>query len=111
MPSDNGPESRYQTLFDTLLEGFCTIEVIFDAAGKAVDFRFLEVNPAFEKQTGLKDARGKLVSALVPDLERHWFDIYGKIALTGESMRFENEARALGRHYEVAAYRVGGVDS
>jgi PAS domain S-box-containing protein len=104
-------ESRYETLFDTLIEGFCTIEVIFDAAGKATDFRFLEINPAFEKQTGLKDAQGKLVSDLVPGLERHWFDTYGKIALTGESQRFENEASPLGRHYEVVAYRVGGAGS
>jgi len=85
--------------------------VIFDVAGKVVNFRFLEVNPAFEKQTGLKDAQGKLVSDLVPDLERHWFETYEQVVLTGESMRFENEARTLGRHYEVVAYRVGGAGS
>jgi PAS domain S-box-containing protein len=111
MTSASESESRYETLFDTLIEGFCTIEVMFDAAGEVADFRFLEVNPAFERQTGLKHARGKCVSSLVPDLERHWFETYGKIARTGESMRFENEARALGRHYEVVAYRVGGADS
>jgi len=100
-------EERYRTLFDTLIEGFCTIEVIFDAGGKSVDYRFLEINPAFEKQTGLHNAQGKLVRDLIPNLEAHWFEIYGKIALTGEPAHFENEAKALGRHYDVFAYRIG----
>ena len=98
-------------LFDTLIEGFCTIEMIFDAAGKPIDYRFLEINPAFERQTGMHDAQGKLMRELAPNHEQHWFDIYGKIALTGEPLRFENEAKALGRHYEVCAYRVGGPGS
>ena len=104
-------EVRYRTLFDTLIEGFCTIEVIFDAGGKPVDYRFLEVNPAFEKQTGLHNPQGKLMRNLAPNHEAHWFEIYGKIAFTGVPMHFENEARALGRHYDVFAYRVGGPES
>jgi PAS domain S-box-containing protein len=108
---DRDPEARYRALFDTLIEGFCTIEMIFDGNGKPVDYRFLEINPAFEKQTGLHNAQGKLMRELAPNHEQHWFDIYGKIALTGEPLRFENEAKALGRHYEVCAYRVGGPES
>jgi PAS domain S-box-containing protein len=104
-------ETRYHTLFDTLIEGFCTIEMIFDADGKAVDYRFLEINPAFEKQTGLHNAQGKLMRDLAPNHEAHWFEIYGKVALTGEPAHFENEAKALGRHYDVCAYRVGGPES
>jgi signal transduction histidine kinase/ActR/RegA family two-component response regulator len=104
-------EAKYRVLFDTLIEGFCTIEMIFDASGKPVDYRFLEINPAFEKQTGLINAQGKRMRELAPNHEAHWFEIYGKIALTGEPLRFENEAKALGRHYEVCAFRVGGADS
>jgi PAS domain S-box-containing protein len=104
-------EARYRTLFDTLIEGFCTIEMIFDAGGKPVDYRFLEINPAFEKQTGLHNVQGRLMRDIAPEHEAHWFEIYGKIALTGESLQFENEAKALGRHYSVCAYRVGGPES
>jgi PAS domain S-box-containing protein len=104
-------EAKYRTLFETLIEGFCTIEMIFDGSGKPVDYRFLEINPAFEKQTGLHDAQGKLMRELAPDHEQHWFDIYGKVALTGEPVQFENEAKALGRHFDVCAYRVGGSQS
>ena len=84
---------------------------MFDASGKPVDYRFLEINPAFEKQTGLRNAQGKRMRELAPNHEEHWFQIYGNIALTGEPLRFENEAKALGRHYEVCAYRVGGAGS
>jgi len=104
-------EAKYRTLFDTLIEGFCTIEMIFDASGKAVDYRFLEINPAFADQTGLHNAQGKLMRELAPDHEVHWFEIYGKVALTGEPVHFENEAKALGRYYDVRAYRVGGSES
>ena len=109
--SRHDSEARYKTLFETLIEGFCTIELIFDANGKPVDYRFLEINPAFEKQTGLKNAQGKLMRELAPNHEAHWFELYGKVALTGEPVHFENEAKALGRYYDVRAYRVGGADS
>ena len=104
-------ELRYRTLFETLIEGFCTIEMIFDATGKPVDYRFLEINPAFARQTGLHDAQGKLMRDLAPQHEAHWFEIYGRVALTGEPVHFENEAKALGRCFDVRAYRVGGAES
>jgi PAS domain-containing protein len=88
-------------------EGFCVIEMIFDGNNEPIDYRFLEINAAFEKQTGLRDAKGKLISALIPDNEEYWFEIYGKIALTGEPLYFSNGVKALNRWYDVNAYRVG----
>jgi PAS domain S-box-containing protein len=100
-------EARYRTLFDSIDEGFCIIEVLFDEAGKPTDYRFVEVNEAFERQTGLVGATGRRIRELAPSHEEHWFEIYGRIALTGEAIRFENSARALGRWYDVYAFRVG----
>jgi PAS domain S-box-containing protein len=100
-------EKRYRNLFNSMNEGFCVIEVLFDAEGRPEDYRFLEVNDAFEKQTGLHDAVGKRMRELAPDHEEHWFEIYGRIALTGEAQHFMNEAKALNRVYDVYAYRVG----
>jgi PAS domain S-box-containing protein len=100
-------EEQYRTLFNSMNEGFCIIEVLFNENEKSIDYVFLEVNPAFEGQTGLINAVGKRMRELAPEHEEHWFEIYGKIALTGESIRFENRAEALGRWYEVYAYRVG----
>ena len=63
-------EKKYHTLFNSIIEGFCIIEMIFDAEGRPVDYRFLEINPEFEKQTGLHDAEGKLMRDLAPDMKR-----------------------------------------
>jgi two-component system CheB/CheR fusion protein len=104
-------EEQYRTLLNSLFEGFCIIEMFFDVDNRPIDYGFLEVNAAFEAQTGLKDVRGKLISELLPDNEAYWFEIYGKVALTGESAHFANEAKALNRWYDVHAYRVGGPDS
>jgi len=104
-------EERYRTLFNSMLEGFCIIEMIFDADNHPIDYRFLEVNPTFEAQTGMKDAAGKRMREFAPNHEEHWFELYGKIALTGEPMRFVNQARELNRYYDVSAYRVGGPES
>ncbi len=100
-------EERYRTLFEAIDEGFCTIEVLFDANNNPFDYRFLEMNPAFERQTGLRQAVGKNMRELVPNLEAHWFETYGKVALTGESMRFENNSEAMNRWFDVYAFRIG----
>jgi PAS domain S-box-containing protein len=100
-------EERYRNLFDSIGQGFCTIEVLFDHEGKATDYRFLLVNPAFERQTGIPNAIGRTMREIAPRHEEYWFETYGHIAKTGESMRFESEAAQLGRHYEVVAWRVG----
>jgi PAS domain S-box-containing protein len=102
-------ESRehYLALFNSIDEGFCTVEVIFDDNNKPIDYRFLEINPAFEKQTGLIEAEGKLMRDLAPNHEDYWFEIYGKIALTGQPIRFVNQAKELNRWYDVYAFKIG----
>src|SRR3954466_3082760 len=65
-------ERHYQFLFESIDAGFCTIEVLFDE-GRPVDYVFLEVNPAFETQTGLHDAVGRRMRDLAPAHEESWF--------------------------------------
>ncbi len=100
-------EARYRALFDAVDSGFCVIEMRFDEAGRAVDYRFIEVNPAFATQTGLHDAVGRWASDVVPRLERSWFDTYGEVARTGRTVRFESGSVAMGRWFDVHALRVG----
>lgn len=104
-------EERYRTLFETMDEGFCVFEMIFDVENKPVDYRFLEVNPAFARFTGLEDPIGKTARQLVPNLEAHWFDIYGRVALTGEPQRFVEGSAAMGRWFEVYAFRFGAAEN
>jgi signal transduction histidine kinase len=98
---------RYRSLFESIEAGFCIIEMIFDANGQRADYRFIEMNPAFVRHTGLDGALGRRVRELVPGHEQRWFDIYGRVALTGQAVRFEEAAEALGRWYDVYAFRVG----
>ena len=100
-------EERYRILFNAIDEGFCIIEVIFDENEKPIDYRFLVINPSFEKQTGLIGAQGKRMRELVPKHEEYWFEIYGKIAVTGQPSRFVNRAEQLHRWYDVYAFRFG----
>src|SRR5690606_12254122 len=94
-------EEKYRGILASMDDGFCILQMLFDDVGRPVDYLFLETNPVFEKQTGLLDVVGKRVSALVPDLDRSWFELYGKVAVTGEAIRFENHAPAMGRWFEV----------
>ena len=105
-------EQKFRTLFESMDEGYCVVEMIFDADTLPADYRFLEVNPAFEKHTGIRNAQGKRMREIAPDHEAHWFEIYGRVAVTGEAIRFENEAKDLGgRWFDVYAFRLGGHGS
>lgn len=99
-------ELRYRTLFNSLDEGFCVIRMIFDEDGRPDDYEFVEINPAFVAHTGLEDVIGKRMRELVPDHDQVWFDRYGQVALTGEAVRFEQEAVAMQRRYDVYGFRV-----
>jgi PAS domain S-box-containing protein len=99
-------ESKYRGLFEKMDQGFCIIEMIFNGAGKAVDYLFVESNPVFAQQTGLMNAVGKTALELVPNLEERWFNIYGKVATTGEPARFIEGSEEMGRWFEVYAFRL-----
>ena len=100
-------EQRYHQLFNTMLSGFALHEIILDAGGKPVDYRFLDVNPAFERIMSLsrKDVVGKRVLEIMPDLESFWIDTYGKVALMGHPAHFEHHSQRFGKILEVIAFR------
>jgi len=100
-------EARYRTLFDSIDEGFCIIEMIFDEKEKPVDYRFLEINPSFAKQSGIRDGLGRRILELVPQIEGYWLETFGRIALTGEPARIQNRVEQLQRTYDVYAFRFG----
>lgn len=103
-------EEKYRSLFQSMDQGFCVFEMLFDEAGQPVDYRFQEINPAFEAQTGLINAVGKTAKEMVPSLEKHWLELYGKVAVTGESTRFMQGSDAMGRWFDVHAYRTGKAE-
>ena len=104
---DQTMEHNYKVLFEKMQGAFATHEIICDDAGNPVDYRFVDVNPAFEKMTGLKarDIVGKTVLTVLPGTERHWIETYGKVVLTGESVDFMNYSAALDKSFKVTAFR------
>lgn len=100
-------EGRFRTLFETMREGFALHEILCDEDGRPVDYRFLEVNPAFEALTGLLATHlvGRTVQEVLPGIEPLWIERYSRVALTGEPAHFESYSQALDRWYEVHAYR------
>jgi len=101
-------ESRYRFLFTQMISGCALHEVIYDGNGIPVDYRFLDVNPAFERLTGLmrEQVVGEKVLDILPDTEPLWIERYGRVALTGAPDHFESYSRSLGKYYEVLAYHI-----
>ena len=104
-------EERLRTLFDAIDEGFMEVEVEMSADGRALDWRCIALNPAFERLTGLTDVTGMLVSELMPDLEPEWAQRYAQVVNTGEAIRFELPASGLDRWFDVFLAPVGGAGS
>lgn len=100
-------EQRYRTLFESVDQGFCIIELLFNSAGRAINYKFIEVNPAFEKLSGLVDMSGKTFTDLEPNGGAFWLDIYGRVATTGESMRFERADSSSSRWFDILVTPLG----
>ncbi len=99
-------DARYRALFDSIDQGFCIVEMLFDEHGQPCDYRFLELNDAFVQHTGLVDAEGRRMRELAPDHESYWFQAYGAVVLTGDPVRFQQRAAALRRWFDVYAFRI-----
>ncbi len=100
-------EERYRSLFNGMTEGFALHEIICNEAGEPCDYRFLDINPAFERLTGLRRSEvvGRLMTDVLPQEDPEWVKAYGRVALTGEPVHFDHYASSLDRHYDVYAYR------
>lgn len=101
-------EQKYRRFFETVRNGWAYHKIVVDDKNNPVDYIFLEINPAFELQTGLKreNVIGKKVTEVLPEIEKDpadWIGRYGKVALTGESISFENYSESIKKWYTVTA--------
>ena len=99
-------EARFRTLFDTMDEGFCTIEFLDGPHGPMSDYVHVQANPAYEHHAGIPNVVGKRLREMVPDEAEGWLDRYRGVLVTGVPIRFERELVATGRHLELSAFRV-----
>ncbi|PKP06961.1 MAG: hypothetical protein CVU10_05220 [Bacteroidetes bacterium HGW-Bacteroidetes-5] len=100
-------EEKHRALVNQMQLGLAVHKIILNKKGEAVDYLFLDVNPAYERITGLKKERviGRRVLEVLPNIEKIWIEKYGNVALTGEPVSFESYARELGRYFNVIAYK------
>ncbi|MBI5550320.1 MAG: PAS domain S-box protein [Desulfobacterales bacterium] len=99
-------EQKFRQLFENMTTGFALHEMIYDPNGQPVDYRFIEINPAFEKLTGLQAQNliGRTVKEVLPKTEPYWIETFGKVAQSGEPVSFENYAQEIGRYFDVRAF-------
>lgn len=100
-------EEKFKSLVTQMEQGLAVHEMIFDKSGNPINYRFIDVNDAFEKQTGLKRKNiiGKNVLDILPGTEKYWIENYGNVVKTGETLHYENYSKELGKYYHVIAYR------
>jgi PAS domain S-box-containing protein len=100
-------EARYRSLFNCMTEGFALHELLIDGDGQPLDYRFLDVNPAFEQLTGLRrgDLVGRTQKEVLPGEDAYWLETYARVALGGESLQLEHFSPILKRHFGVFAWR------
>ena len=100
-------EAKYRSLFESIDEGFCLLEILFDKSDKAYDYVLLEANAAFERQSGLFGAVGRSVLQLIPGFEAQWVGVYGRVVKTGEPIRFQADVASMARVFDVYAFNRG----
>jgi len=99
-------KKQYETLFQEMLDGFALQEIMCNPQGAPVDYRFIAVNPSFERMTGLRaeNILQRTVLEILPQTEPYWIETYGRVALTGEPTSFEQHSSELGKYFEVHAF-------
>ncbi|NOZ62016.1 MAG: PAS domain S-box protein [Calditrichaeota bacterium] len=99
-------ERKYRALFSSLNEGVALHEIIYDKSGKAVDYRILDVNPAFEKLIGIPrdQANGELASKLYQMEPPPFLAVYARVSETRKPLIFENFFETMRKHFIVAVF-------
>ena len=106
-------QARYRSLFNSMQEGFCVVELVFDSKAQPVDFIFLEVNDAFAKQTGVKVVAGGRLRDVHPSMAQGLLRLCGQVVQTGCTVRqiYEETNGLQSLWFDIHVARVDGPDS
>jgi PAS domain S-box-containing protein len=99
-------EEKFRLMFNQMVSASALFEVIFNKRGKPVDYRYIEVNPSFEHNTGKKKDQviGKTLLEVFPDTERYWLQSFEKVALNGNPIEIENYHKGLNKYFHVSGF-------
>ena len=100
-------EKKLRLMFNQMVSASALTEVIFDKSGKPHDYRYIEVNPAFERITAKKRNQviGKTLLEVFPETERHWLQMFEKVAVSGHPVEIENYHRGLHKYFSVSGFK------
>jgi len=104
-------ETKFRAVFETMNEACCIFDMIYDDHGRPVDWRILEANPGYEKQSGLKNVTGRLASEFMPGTEPYWIEMFGRVVESGKGEHIEKWHEPTGRWIHSSTARVGGPGS
>ena len=95
-------QNKYKQLFDNLRSAFALHQIVCDENNNPIDYIFLEANQVFLQRLNMKecDVLNKRALELFPETEQYWVETFGKVALTGEPLVFENYSKELNKYYE-----------
>jgi len=97
-------------LFNNMSEGFCIHELIYNKAGKAIDYSILEVNSVYEKILNI--SREKAVGSRASDLygaaEPPYLDIYTRVVGTGTTEEIETYFPPMEKYFMIRAFAIDG---
>jgi len=98
-------EKKYRMLFENMNISFAFHEMIYEN-NLPVDYRFLEVNPNFERDTGVSSETlvGNTAKELFPDTEQYWIDLFSEVVKTGESIRCQKYSKELDKWYDTFVF-------
>lgn len=102
-------ERRFRHFFEAMAEGVALHELVRNAQGRPVDYRILDVNPAFERHTGIpaERARGALASSLYAQDPPPHLDAFARVAAGDRPLAFESQVPSLGRTFRFSALPMG----
>lgn len=102
-------QKKYQYIFNNMSLGIALCQIIYDENGNPCDYKNLEVNKAYEEQSGIKasDITGKTILEFYPDIEKSWIEICGEVALTKKPRTFIEFNHNTNKYYEASAFSLG----
>ncbi len=99
-------EEQTRLLFQNMFIGFALHEVVLNESGKPVDYIIRDINPAYEKLTGLQKelVLNRRIKSVLPHIEDEWIETAGRVALTGKPIRREQYTASLKKYFSITVF-------